>query len=882
MVIRDARIDLRAFALVSVTLFTLSGCLGGSGSNQVDARLGEAPVAYVLRQVPLDDDGVMLERDERDPVAFYPGANLIVRDAAAPAAAEVNLSARLFNAPHDIRDISPSYDGKSLLFSVRAPEIPGADEDDQPRWNIWEYRRDTDTLRRIISSNLIAEEGHDLMPTWLPDGRILFVSDRQRQSRARLLDEGKPQFAPQDETRQTNALALHVMNSDGSDIRQISFNPGHDLWPLVMADGRVLLVRWDNNGTRNQFNLYSMNPDGTRGGILYGANSHANGDPAPLYSAPRLLDDGRILLMKRPQQSAHWAGVPLIIDVASFINRTVPLGAVGGEAEESPLTLPVSVTDDISVSGRFAWVTSLGDGTGRLLAAWAPCRLRHPQSAELLACTQDNLNITAIEEAEPAYGLWIFDPRSDRQLPVVPPRDGVMVTEAVAMVARSFPAAVPDGVPGIDLDLALAERGAGVLNIRSVFDVDGRFQPPVTPPAGVTTLADFADPAQVRAAQRGALFLRISKAVLIPDRDLVQVDGADIGRLPALGMREIVGYAPVSPDGSVRVEVPANVALDIELVDDRGRRLGARHGAWISVRPGEEYQCRGCHAGGSAQPHGRPDDGVASINAGAPVTGLPFPNTRPELFADAGDTLAEVLTRVEPEWRRPSLDVRFEDVWTDPALAGGPDVDFGYPYADLQTPAPATPECLAEWNPVCRSIIDYRTHIQPLWDLPRDIEVDGMPVTQACSDCHRRRDQADMLQVPPGQLELTADIAPEAASQLVSYRELLFPDNVLVLEDGALVDALEPVLDDQGQPVYQTDEEGNVIEDENGDPIPVLQTIPISAPLTAGTARTGRFFNRFASGASHEGWLTPAEMRLLYEWLDIGAQNYNDPFVVPQ
>jgi hypothetical protein len=31
----------------------------------------------------------------------------------------------------------------------------------------------------------------------------------------------------------------------------------------------------------------------------------------------------------------------------------------------------------------------------------------------------------------------------------------------------------------------------------------------------------------------------------------------------------------------------------------------------------------------------------------------------------------------------------------------------------------------------------------------------------------------------------------------------------------------------------------------------------------------------------HTGYLTAAELRLIAEWLDIGAQYYNDPFVAP-
>jgi hypothetical protein len=41
------------------------------------------------------------------------------------------------------------------------------------------------------------------------------------------------------------------------------------------------------------------------------------------------------------------------------------------------------------------------------------------------------------------------------------------------------------------------------------------------------------------------------------------------------------------------------------------------------------------------------------------------------------------------------------------------------------------------------------------------------------------------------------------------------------------------------------------------------------------------FFTKFAPGGSHAGRLTPAELRLVSEWLDIGAQYFNDPFAVP-
>ena len=39
---------------------------------------------------------------------------------------------------------------------------------------------------------------------------------------------------------------------------------------------------------------------------------------------------------------------------------------------------------------------------------------------------------------------------------------------------------------------------------------------------------------------------------------------------------------------------------------------------------------------------------------------------------------------------------------------------------------------------------------------------------------------------------------------------------------------------------------------------------------------------RFTSGVNpHEGWLTAAELKLVSEWLDLGAQYFNDPFAAP-
>ena len=206
---------------------------------------------YVKRPIPLDDQGNVVTSDARELITFDIGADLYVRDRASPSAADRNITTSITQGLGAVRDLEASFDGEKVIFAMRTPFDPDAQEEDLPKWNIWQYDLVNDQLTRIIASDITAEAGHDVAPHYLPDGRIVFSSTRQRQSGAILLDEGKPQFAALDENRNEMAFVLHVMNDDGSDIHQVSFNQSHDLDPTVLSNGQVAFSRWDNMGGRN-------------------------------------------------------------------------------------------------------------------------------------------------------------------------------------------------------------------------------------------------------------------------------------------------------------------------------------------------------------------------------------------------------------------------------------------------------------------------------------------------------------------------------------------------------------------------------------------------------------------------------------------------------
>ena len=134
-----------------------------------------------------------------------------------------------------------------------------------------------------------------------------------------------------------------------------------------------------------------------------------------------------------------------------------------------------------------------------------------------------------------------------------------------------------------------------------------------------------------------------------------------------------------------------------------------------------------------------------------------------------------------------------------------------------------------------------------------------------------------MVQVPAAQLDLTAAASDQNAVHMTAYRELMFGDNELEVIDGVLVDRRIIVTDANGNTVFELDENGEQILDANGDPIPVTRTVGVGNSMsTAGALASGRFFSVF--NGSHAGWLTPAELKLFSEWLDVGGQYYNNPF----
>jgi hypothetical protein len=526
---------------------------------------------------------------------------------------------------------------------------------------------------------------------------------------------------------------------------------------------------------------------------------------------------------------------------------------------------------------------------------------------------------------------------NDTEKPLILAKQGQVITEAIAVQAALRPPVIFDKGP--ELDSGWQSENLGVVNIRSVYDIgdtsfDGCFFGQCeTSPAAITSVSDFADPLNATADERPVRFVRFIKPVGIPDPNDITFTAPDLdnqafGRQLNLGMREIVGYAPVEPDGSVKVKVPANVPLGVEVLDAEGRRIGPRHLNWFQVLPGDTLNCTGCHEhsnGPTPEVHGRVDGTAPSINSGIQTPtyiNTQIPGTAPPIpyfSLNLGETMAEVrFDRVGsaiPAAPEPvlSADLNFVDYWTDPTVtASVPAVPYSYSYDDLDpailSPAPpAKPLRNADcdntspqaWSHNCRITINYPRHIHEIWQLDRGVDtftplapanaadpadptntpllVDNVNTDgigdDTCTSCHTSM-VANVARLPYGQLDLTTDPNQNPAEFFRAYRELLFNDQGQEIDGmGNLVDIQILVPDGMGGFVLQNNPAAGV-----------------AASMTANGARSSFFIEKMTGteldapraippgSVDHTAMLTGAELKLISEWLDLGAQNFNDPF----
>lgn len=844
------------------TLFTLSvgilgaslvGCGGGESDDSVTVK-GNVPIAYVKRPVSTlgnPTDSIMTGR----------GGDLYIRDRSSPSASEVNVTGNQTNGQGDVSDPEVSYDGTRLLFAMR--------RNNTERWRVWEYDTRTRALRQIVCDAAFA--GDDVDPAYLPDGRIVFVSNRQEGTKRQMQAQSITPYTYVDEYEREAVTALHVMDANGANCRQISYNQSHDRNPVVLSTGEIMFSRWDHVGDRNQFSIFKINPDGTNPFVVYGAHSPGNS-----YLHPREMPDGRVLSTNMPLSGTREGGSLEIIDITNYSDNDShldtgsspppnQLGQTAGQFQATRLLFPNRSDSDheatrgmgVSPLGRYSSPYPLWDGTGRALVVFTPSQPVQTTNA---------LGQATTVEGTPRYGIYMLDLNARTLRPVVLPQDGFHYSDPVALQARPVPPARGNFVPDTSIG-----TGFGLLDVNTVYDTDrlermgnsvlatGESIPRVS---GRPNIAAMKTPGSTTSYNnRVARFFRIAKAVPTPAGLSREVIGET-----EFEMQQIIGYGVIEPDGSIRARVPADTPITISALDSEGRAF-TPHTNWIQAREGERRFCKGCHSSRLSTTNA---SGGNFLNDPVSVGRHPDPANIAGPGSDT-ETMAQTraATRVlDPTYVDLKRDPVYTDYWTPlyntrDGTSHTAQTSISLAYASGATPTIKGPSsCSTTWSSKdCAIVINFEQHIQPI-------------LTAKCASCHSGTSAAAGLDL--------SNTGSGASGRTMAYEELLVGD---------------PLLDANGLPIITIDDEGRVrirredapVEAGNGRGSRLIERIFEQRLKAATVTSTQRAFCR-AGGTScvngatyqpHTGqaWsLTTAERRLVSEWVDIGAQYYNDAF----
>ena len=267
--------------------------------------------------------------------------------------------------------------------------------------------------------------------------------------------------------------------------------------------------------------------------------------------------------------------------------------------------------------------------------------------------------------------------------------------------------------------------------------------------ATVADIARMKDPADAAYNCAPARFIRAVRAVAPPTSMMKMRSSLGETDFEA---QQVLGYAPIEPDGSFKLNVPADTPIALAVVDAQGRALQT-HTNWIQVRPGERRTCDGCHS---------PRRG-APINSGAIVNSVPagilaVDGQRAPVRRDDGRHARAPRPDAPP---CSSADMVSTDIWADTAKAGvtaRPAVALRFtgnpnPADDLVTPAPVNG--VINYPHAHPAAVDARPRRQHLHVLPQRLR------PHRPERHHRRRRPRGVVR-PPDDRRPAARLRPAA------------------------------------------------------------------------------------------------------------------------
>ncbi len=150
-----------------------------------------------------------------------------------------------------ICELDLHYDADKLLFSQ---------PDKSNKYQVMEVGIDGSNLRQV--STIKGDHVHNYGGVYLPSEKVVFSST------APMI--GVPCIGGGE-----SVPNLYLMDPDGQNTRQLTFEQDADWYPTVTADGKIMYLRWEYTDIMHYYSriMMTMNPDGTNQRSVYGSQS---------------------------------------------------------------------------------------------------------------------------------------------------------------------------------------------------------------------------------------------------------------------------------------------------------------------------------------------------------------------------------------------------------------------------------------------------------------------------------------------------------------------------------------------------------------------------------------------------------------------------------
>ncbi|MDR3232897.1 MAG: hypothetical protein LBT46_04410 [Planctomycetaceae bacterium] len=360
----------------------------------------------------------------------------------------------------------------------------------------------------------------------------------------------------------THSFALSRCDGDGKNIYVISANGEPEYLPSIMNDGTVGFTRWEytDKALWRVQSLWTANPDGTNQKILWGNQSVW---PDVLTEVRAIPGSNKVMFTA----VGHHA----------WFN-----GSIGTIDQSKGLDYPNGLS---RITRDAAW-PEVGNGpadpapeydyhdAGQFFAYKTP----YPLSDEyFLVSAREGGHLYSGPHNNWYFRLYLMDVYGNKELIF---RGNYNAYHAVPLTARPVPPVRSDNVEWPVIGSGVKPK-AGTLVNPNVFDgLDPKFAE------------------QLKKEAKALRVIQMDPKTYTTWHKTVQHDGPAVGVTQAEGVKRILGTTPIESDGSVAFEIPPGEAVYFELLDGEGRAVHVMR-TFTYVMPGEVRGCFGCHEGTS-------------------------------------------------------------------------------------------------------------------------------------------------------------------------------------------------------------------------------------------------------------------------------------------